>query len=392
MRSLFKLSLAALLALIVAGTAFAADVKWSGNIGAGFGQISYGKNDNTAADAYSEYVTSYEANIRATVEAGPVTAVWRLRSRGHQSGTTGSTESGASAVSGTASSSSSSTCTLGGSDAGGDALNTGTCTAATTTSTTSSLGGLSYAEIWWKPADAVTIGIGRFQGQTWSQPMSGTYLILNPTAATSTWSALNGAPEYFMNWTGIDGIDFEFNAGVAQIGLAIASECRPSCTGGTKSPQSMVPHVTAKFGDIGVRAQLPQTSGKDSADESHTGSGIQLGVSWSGMQGVYVGFDYQTFTNKEVGGGEDETINAMGLRVDVMGIQLGYWSGKLTNSGGVDGAEKTGTWIKLAYFLKVSDNASIIPEYTTVTGNPASDAAGKDITNNTIRLVGNVTF
>jgi hypothetical protein len=350
MRSLFKLSLAALLAMVVAGTAMAADVKWSGNIGAGFGQISYGKNDNTGADAYSEYITSMESNLRATVEAGPVTAIARFRPRGHQSATNGGQ-------------------TLSASPAGTASLNE------------------FYNELWWKPTDTFTVGFGRFQGQNWANPMSGTYLIINPL----------GAPEYWLNWTGIDGLDLEFNAGVVQVGLAIASECRPACGDVTAanqhSAQTMVPHLAGKFGDIGIRAQLPATSVTDkSNDESRTGSGYQVGVSWSGMQGVYVGFDMQSFTNKEFGGGEDQTKTGMGLRVDFSGVQLGYWSGKVVGSGGVDGAETTETFMKLAYYWKVSDQATIVPEYTMDTQNPDSDGAGKDVSNTLIRLVGNVTF
>jgi hypothetical protein len=341
MRSLFKLSLAAMLALIVAGTAFAADVKWSGNIGAGFGQITYGAPDDVT-DAYSEYITSVEANIRATVDAGPVTGVFRFRPRGHQSSTTG------------------------------QSLSSGATYPASLNET--------YTEIWWKPTDTFTVGLGRFQGQAWSQPMSGTYLIINQV----------GAPEYFMNWTGVDGIDLEFNAGVVQVGLAIASECKPACSAGDQSAQTMVPHLTGKFGDIGLRVQLPQTSAKDvAADEDKKGAGYQVGVSWSGMQGVYVGLDIQSMVDKEHSGGEDQTKAGTGLRVDFSGVQLGYWSGKVTNvSGGDD--ESTETFIKLAYFLKVSDNASIIPEYTTDTKKANEDADA--VTNSMIRLVGNVTF
>lgn len=346
MRSLLKLSLAALLAMVVAGTAMAqAQVKWSGNIGAGFGQISYGEVE--PAEAYSEYITSIEANLRATVEAGPVTAIARFRPRGHQSATNG-----------------------------GQSLN-----AASTSN------GLNefYTEIWWKPTDAFTVGMGRFQGQAWSQPMSGNYLIINKL----------GSPEYFLNWTGIDGLDLEFNAGVVQVGLAIASECRPDCAdvaaADRHTASTMVPHITGKFGDIGLRIQLPQTSVKDVLnDEVRTGAGYNVGVSWSGMQGVYVGFDLQSFTNKEFAGAEDQVKSAMGLRVDFSGFQLGYWSGKVVAVGGADGTDSTETFIKLAYFFKVSDNASIIPEYTTDTTKANEDADA--ITNSMIRLVGNVTF
>jgi len=370
MRSLFKFSLAALLALVLgAGSAMALDVKWSGNIGAGFGLVTYGETgtaEGASDNAKGEYVTSYEANIRATIGGGPLTMINRLRPRGNQSSTTGQTNGGT---------------------AGQAALAD------------------IYNEVWWKPTDAFSIGFGRFQGQAWSQPMSGTYLINHPL----------GAPEYFMNWTGIDGIDLEFNAGVVQVGLAIASECRPSCgaaavttvggdaLGVTAGENSIVPHLTGKFGDIGLRVSLPQTSkqvGNTAASASEeietlTGAGMQVGVSWSGMQGVYVGFDYQSFIDKandKVGGPgpEDQTRTGMGLRVDYSGFQLGYHSLKTTNNAGVDETEKTGTWIKVAYFIKVGDG-SIVPEYTTYTVN-TKDADPADVTNTLLRIVGNMPF
>lgn len=390
MRSLFKLSLFAAIALLfAAGSAMALDVKWSGNIGAGFGQLTLGATgDNNGdgdktdsgedADARTEFITSYEANIRATVGGGPLTAIWRLRSRGHQSSTQGSTEAGASTVSG------SSTCSVSeGTDGGGDTSGTHTCSA------TTSLGGLSYAEIWWKPADAFTVGIGRFQGQAWSQPMSGTYLILNAL----------GAPEYWMNWTGIDGLDLEFNAGVVQVGVGIATECKPSCGPGTPTfgAQSIVPHLTGKFGDIGLRVQAPQTSAKvrtGGNDESVKGAGYQVGVSWSGMQGVYVGFDYQSFTdtaNDKVSATskEDQQRTGMGLRVDFAGIQLGYHDLKTTNASYVKDNETQGTFMKLSYTLKVGDGI-IVPEVTTRKTVAAKDADA--VNDMQIRLVGNVNF
>jgi len=403
MRSLFKFSLAALLALVLgAGSAMALDVKWSGNIGAGFGLVTYGETGTgkgAADNARSEYVTSYEANIRATIGGGPLTMINRLRPRGNQSSATGQTNGGT---------------------AGQTAL------------------GDIYNEVWWKPSDAFSVGFGRFQGQAWSQPMSGTYLINHPL----------GAPEYFMNWTGIDGIDLEFNAGVVQVGLAIASECRPSCGASgsnlgataaagnaitiTAGESTIAPHVTGKFGDIGLRFSAPQTSkqvgdnvagGTDTKEsiETLTGSGFQLGVSWSGMQGVYVGFDYQTFTDKgnskvsacpsvvtatgafttACSGAantigtiytlkEDMKRDGMGLRVDFAGFQLGYHSLKTTAPFHIKDAEQTGTWMKVAYFIKVGEG-SIVPEYTTYTVN-TKDADPADVTNTLLRLVGNMPF
>jgi len=386
MRSLFKFSLAALLALVLgAGSAMALDVKWSGNIGAGFGLVTYGETGVGAGagdNARSEYVTSYEANIRATIGGGPLTMINRLRPRGNQSSATGQTNGGT---------------------AGQTAL------------------GDIYNEVWWKPTDAFSVGFGRFQGQAWSQPMSGTYLINHPL----------GAPEYFMNWTGIDGIDLEFNAGVVQVGLAIASECRPSCGGVSTftavnglpygiaaGANTLVPHLTGKFGDIGIRASLPSTSvqvgntaaGASEEIETLTSTGMQVGVSWSGMQGVYVGFDYQMFTdagNDKVTGNnaagqlgstahtldEDQIRAGMGLRVDFSGFQLGYHQLKTTNVAHIKDLETTATWIKLAYFIKVGDG-SIVPEYTTLTtkidSTPAADP--DSITNTLLRIVGNMPF
>jgi hypothetical protein len=341
MRSLIKLSLAALIALAFAGTAMAVDVKFSGNIGSGFGLVSYGENG--AVKAFSEYVTSYEANLRTTIGGGPLTMVNRLRPRGNQqaSAATQQTNSG------------------GGNAALADV----------------------YNEVWWKPADAFTIGFGRFQGQAWSQPFSGTYIINHPL----------GAPEYFMNWTGIDGIDLEFNAGAMQIGLAIASECRPSCGGSTtKTQQSMTPHFAGKFGDIGVRANLPQTTGTQASDDTQTGSGMQIGVQWSGGGGLAVGADFQSFTDKEFGaaGAEDRGRGGLGVRVDVAGVTIGFHSLSETNNGGVKDANVDQTWLKVSYALKVGDG-SIIPEYTSISRTPKD---GDAVTNTLLRIVGNMVY
>jgi len=486
MRSLLKLSLAAFAALMVAGGAYAAEMKITGNIGAGFGIASYGEKTNSTftntpssthaeADAmatcnssavtpapgacatgfipgevrqtttttdttssveasslavrkaYSEYTTSWESNLRFSYGDDDLMAILRFRPRGHNAGANG-----------------------------------------TGTGFTSSANDI-YDEILWKPVPAFSILFGRLQGPGWSNPLAGSYLILNPM----------GAPDYWMNWTGVSGIDLEYNAGIVQVGLAISSQCKPSCgfgniTGVTngaltfaaqaqQNTQTMAPHVTGKVGDIAFRAMFPSTSGdvvtdasasstnttasvtadvntneltsvgtaptnpvanantttvtetrsspanRVAATESITGSGYQVGVSWTGMPGLGVALDLQSFTDAvtkaQKEGAKDLTRSAMAFKVDYMGAQLAYhtltWGLKAACKGECgDQKDKTDTFMKIGYALKVGAG-TIIPEFTTRTLGLATQKVnfdtgeqGKpaDATDTLIRIVGNMTF
>lgn len=418
MRSLFKLSLASLAAVaLFAGMAFAQDkpeLKWSGNIGTGFGILSIGEKSNFSSStskstnsitgtvtttevnststkaAYSEYITSWEANLRATYASDQLTAVLRFRPRGSNSGAN-----------------------------------------ATGNGWTSSANDV-YEEIYWKPIPALQIMFGNMQGPAWSQPMSGTYLILHPL----------GSPEYWMNWTGRPGIDIEFNAGVVQVGVGISSGCRPSCGTGNatgvsngnvtfsslseSNTQTLAPHLTGKFGDISVRAMIPSTSGDVTTDdgstvttqtakptsgasstgtttattkkatESLTGSGYQVGVGWSGMGGINVGADLQGWTDavskaQKAAGFKDLSKSGLGLKVEAAGFQLGYHTLTTAYKSAKQGSDdKTDTYMKLSYTLKVGAGA-IIPEYTTRTQGLAKDGKS-DVSDSLIRLVGNMPF
>jgi hypothetical protein len=213
MRSLFKLSLAALIALAFAGTAMAVDVKFSGNIGTAFGLANLGETgpaDNQAA--ISAYATSYEANVRTTIGGGPLTQVVRFRPRG-------SNINGA----------------------------TGDWNVADV-----------YAETNWRPIDNLLIQMGRMQGGAWSNPLAGAYLIHNAIGVTHQ--------EYWLNWTGADGLDIEFNLGAMQIGVALASECRPFCgsttSGAKRHPfarlRACTPISTASSATLQCAPNCPQ--------------------------------------------------------------------------------------------------------------------------------------
>jgi hypothetical protein len=388
MRSLFKLSLAALIACAFAGSAMAVDIKMSGNIGTAFGLASFGESVSSATattvsapkgvatstatttvttvDAHSAYATSYEANLRTTIGGGPLTQVFRFRPRGSNSD-----------------------------GAAGD-WNVADL----------------YAETYWKPIDELTILFGRQQGGAWSSPLAGAYLIHNAIGVTHQ--------EYWLNWTGADGLDIEYNLGTMQIGLGLTSECRPFCgttaigaqAANVNSAQSMTPHFQGKFGDIAVRAQLPSTSGKRTAtadavavattstgsttkttstktDNTYGGSGMQAGVSWSGA-GLLVAADIQNFTDKESGGSgsEDYTKSATNIRVDVVGITLSLWNGTNTNMGGVKDNNNTISTLLVRYTLKVGDGA-VYPEYGSITTTPEE---GDAVTNTLLRIVGNMAF
>jgi len=401
MRSLLKISMAAAAVFaFVAGSALAQDkpeLKWNGNIGAGFGLYSGGDKDsstygNTASSTSlsstrgaSEYATSFEANLRATVGTDTAFSVLRFRPKGTNSGQNGTN-----------------TWTSGNYDL--------------------------YGEFYWKPVAELQVMFGRLQGPAWSNPRMGSYLINNPV----------GAQEYWMNWTGLNGLDIEYNAGAIQAGLGLASECRPSCGYSTSaglstvssqgaSNSTMAPHITATFGDIQVNAMLPSTSGstvqKDTLDATGAvktagkvitvgGSGMDIGVGWkSGAMGAAL--DIQSFTDtatdaQKAGRLKDLSRSAMGFKVDAMGFQLAYHTltfGALAGSDvcgpnkGPGCADFTNTFMKIAYFIPVGAGSVIVPEYTTATlgqqgtiKSGATDGTYNDRTNTLIRIVGNTSF
>jgi hypothetical protein len=388
MRSLFKLSLASLAAVALFAGMASAQVapKLSGDIGAGFGLMSYGEtNGATAAGkAVSEWSTSWESNLRLTVDSDQITAIARYRARASNGGTGTST---ANACTGAATTSL--TCTGG---FGSSKVSSGTAFASSANDI--------YHEIWWKPAPNFSLGLGKFQGQAWSQPMSGAYLIINP---------IGGDGVYWMNWTGQAGIDAEFNAGVVQVGLAISSHCKPSCNSGAgEATQSLVPHLTGKFGAIGIRANLPSTTGTvnctavstdcTAADKEYdvSGSGFQIGVNWTGMPGLLVAADIQSFTDaKKKSQGQDRSRAGTGLRVDFAGVTFHYFS--LADSTFVKSSDTTSTEMTLRYTIPVGPG-SIIPEYRSTTADDkaglAKDKNGKavELTNSEFRLIGRVAY
>lgn len=396
MRSLIKLTLASLAAVaLFAGMASAQTTpKFSGNVGAAFGQYSFGEvdGDKGTTAAISEYATSWESNLRMTMATDKLTAVVRYRARATNmgNGTAAGQQQSGSAMSSTAND--------------------------------------IYHEIWWKPADNFSIGFGKFQGQAWSQPLAGTYLVINPI----------GDGEYWMNWTGIPGIDLEFNAGVVQVGLAISSLCKPSCVntgtavGGvatTQNTSSMTPHLAGKVGDIAFRAQLPSTSGDQGCTAVNTpvsgeckkgtdvltlkGSGMQAGVAWSGMPGVSVSLDIASFTDTTgFSGAEDRKRSSTMVRVDFSGITFGYFSltdnnfskVKATTSASPSSSAPAGkdgqkTEMTLRYTLPMGSGA-IIPEYrsnsfskewcASIKKGTANDC--QELANSEIRLIGRVTY
>jgi len=386
MRSLYKISLAilALGFLVVAGSAFAQDKPTftiTGDAGSAFGSFNYDKNTNATSaaanqKAFSEFVTSWESNVRMTWATDSFTSIVRYRIRGNNQGSGITTsDTSASAQSGSAFNSSSNDV---------------------------------YGETWWTPG-AFKLGIGKYQGQAWSNPLSGGYVLNNPL----------GENEYWMNWTGISGLDAEYNVGVVQVGVAIASQCRPSCnkvpTNSTANSgdnaQSIVPHLTGAVGDISFRAQLPATSGTINnttasppltgagttamSTKSVSGSGFQAGVKWNGPGGLGVAADLGSFSEgkvteipAELKARQRDTTN---LRVDIPAgpgsLMVQYFTGSDNNYGT---KQYTTTTTTLRFSLPQSFGW-IMPEYRTTTNGgvlaPASGTTAKDATNSEIRLI-----
>lgn len=409
MRSLIKLSLASLAAVaLFAGMAFAqVTPKLSGDVGAAFGLFSFGALDggNTSkGKAYSEYTTSWESNLRVTVDpSDQVSARFRYRIRGNDAA------SGASIK------------TLCKAGTKGD---TSACSGGYGASSTfadanayASSNDDVFAEFYWKPVPALSIAMGKFEGQAWSAPISGTYLLQNRI----------GDGEYMFVWTGIPGIDIEYNAGVVQVGVAISDRCKPSCNaaapGGVskatvptavsiENTQTIVPHLTGKVGDIAFRAQLPSASGvincgsaagdpiadcKTAKDQpSQTGSGYSAGVQWAGMPGLSVALDLGSFTEGKNKSQTDDRVRSMtNVRVDFSGVTLGYFM-LADNAYGKDPGHET--TLTLRYTVQLGGGATLIPEYRS---DSYDDKAGKAVDKNgkvatwnqsEFRLVGKATF
>jgi len=405
MRSLSKISLAILAVgfLVVAGSAFAQDsakpqMTITGDIDSAFGQYSFDKTSGSSTPAanqkaFSEFVTSWESNIRFTWSSDALDAIVRYRFRASNEGSGGSGNAAANATS---------------------TLQSGSADASSAND--------AYHEVWWK-SGAFKLGLGKFQGQGWSQPLSGTYVLINPIEIAA------GASEYWMNWTGISGLDAEYNVGAVQVGLAISSQCKPSCGNAVSNntiarsevnTSSMVPHLTGKFGDIAIRAQLPITAGTiqnsgavttatppASADpikgtgidatstKSVSGSGFQAGVQWA-SGGLKVALDVSSFTDTkvaEINGStaKDRSRAGTALRVDVPAgpgsVIIGYFT---QDDNNFSDTTVSSSIMTLRYAIPTGFG-SIIPEFRSATTGKAiaatSTTGAADATNSEFRLM-----
>jgi hypothetical protein len=426
MRRLHIISLAVLAVgfLAFAGKAFAEDAAkpaftLSGFAAASFGQVNFDKTAEAPAGgtapantkAFTEFATSFEAYLAFTHHTDQWLSVAVLRVRTISEGSGGSL-SGSYPAAG----------------ANGNSFNSPTLA-----------GPLNdmYVEQWWTPG-AFKLGIGKFQGQDWSQPFSGAYAqLLNPAGGDNV---------YWLNWTGRTGLDAEYNVGVVQIGVALSDQCVPSCNittindtsvgglaigSGAGNPRSsvntmtVVPHLTGKFGDIGVRVQLPQTSGtiqnssstssnnstgtptttvgplcdastgvcKADSTKAASGSGYQIGVDWA-SGGIDIGLDVSGFTDAkiaELGQTKDSIKSGVGVRAGVPAgpgsLTVAYfdWTDNKRSSKTFDTTELT-----LRYGIPVTFGI-IAPEFRTVTnGGAIPSATGgtrKDATNSSIRVI-----
>jgi len=406
MRSLYRISLAVLAMgfLVVAGSAYAQEMAkptqtLTGDIGAAFGDFSFDKGSGANAvsptpanqKAYSEIVTSWESNLRFTWQTDSFTAIGRARVRGNSSGsgTSQSAQTGAS----------------------NDVVNT-----QSTENAFLQAGVDFFTEVWWTPG-AFKWGIGKFQGQAWSNPLASNYIMRN----------VIGDKEYWMNWTGVSGTDLEYNFGVLQLGVAVANACVPSCNNNQSNGPSYVqsgasstgtavkqntedntmtvtPHIDGKVGDISFRGNLPFASGtinnnaldtpigistdkkQATATTSVSGSGYQVGVAWNGPAGVRVALDGQGYTDAHVaaaGQKKDRQRSGLDFRFDINAgpgtLNLAYFSYGDTCPGGdnvqvgqaaisctfVSSHTYTSTEGTIRYLIPVSFGF-IVPEYRSV--------------------------
>ena len=416
MKNLYRISLALLAMgmLAVAGSAFAQDAPkptftiTSSSAGAAFGIYTFDKTAQgtipAASKGFSEVVTSWESRPRLTWTTDSFYALVSIRIRG-------STE--------------------GAGFANSPVLQAGANNALTSTKND------VYSEGWWTPG-AFKLGIGKFQGQDWNQPISGTYLVRNEI----------GDGEYWLNWTGIPGIDAEYNFGIWQLGIAASSVCNPSCNflqsntattnKGANAPGSMTPaeigqvtaedntmtiapHIAGKVGDIAFRAMLLQTSatlnatsattfkpGTATTTKSVSGSGYQAGVKWFGPAGWAAGADIGSFNDAKLAAlseNKSRERDSYNVRVDIPGgpgyVTLAYFSiGDNVSGNGTDSpyTAKGGTHTYTSSTATLRYNyvlpfGVVTPEYraATIGGGmtPTSGTKQKDQADSEFRLIMN---
>jgi hypothetical protein len=221
--------------------------------------------------------------------------------------------------------------------------------------------------------------------------------------------------------------------GVVQVGLAISSQCRPSCgNAGSNNTvaktevntSSMTPHLTGKVGDISFRAQLPSTSGTiqnsgattstttgttttvKSADpiqgtgfdstttKTVSGSGYQVGAAWA-ASGLFVALDLAGFNDAKIDGIQASTAKARdrssyNVRADIPAgpgaVSIMYFSIDDNNFGS---KVLTSTTTTLRYIIPETFGL-IIPEFRTVS-TPSTIASttgtAKDGTDSEFRLI-----
>jgi len=465
MRSLFKISLAVLALgfLVVAGSVQAQDsgmqkptLQITGIFSAGFGLVNYDKFQvatsatNTFTDkAYSEWVTSYEHRIRFIYGTDDLTGKLVLRPRGSSSASINACRAaGGSGAWGGATQDAGQGACAGTNSSGAGATNQGI--GGTGGIQAPTVGGSAfladiYGTLAWKPMKELAIEFGRMEGVSALEPIAGTYFMSNPVFSGS---------EYWMNWSNIDGITVTYNAGILQAGIGISSRCQPRCSTGNynlvtaagnlganggipalapqsgqvgastqvaqwQSTQTIVPYVNGKVGDLGFRAQLPMTSGEikytpvgetSTKARSQSGSGYDIGVSFSGVPGMVIAADVQNFVvtkdttlcvSTPTNACKDWARDAIVVKFEFQGFQLGYFDQTTDDGKGIKNSKIEDTFIKIHYMIPVGPGV-VGPEYTqgtfgkrslaSFTNAAAVDGSYKDITNSVIRLVGRIIF
>lgn len=290
------------------------------------------------------------------------------------------------------------------------------------------VGSTVFAEVHWKAVDNFEIDAGNFDYPLWSAPMTQEAIMFpTPVAYFIAPNAAQGVvvwiQENMFLWNGIHGVDFNYQGGPIQFGVALSPQCTglgiASCQSANQATSSIVPHIYGTAGDLSFNAQIDSVSGNVADTKSNTtvtaaSTGYAIGLAYKVSPIVKVALDvqswdiakesklFQTLGKTTLAEDKDQVYTNYGVRVDITGLMIQYFTStynpfmvKAFNKGVFGADTVTNSVATLRYSIPTSSGVVIMPEIKTVTfGKAGVSAAGKaeDVTNTQADVILRVAF
>lgn len=421
MRSLFKLTLAAIAMFAVAtASAWAQDASLKVNLNVMSATGVYNKTvetkftDSNDSDktttANANYRNEFQTDFLVTGTGGPVTARGLIRFRDAANLATAANPPGDPAVS---------------LNERGPETN--------------------RADIYWKASDLFSLG---FMGRSLGIPSSSIgYGVYNSSACSAgcTIGEVVGPVGFFSN---VRGLDAQFTFGGMTAGLLLLDDCAYSCgysvtantptgavavtSGGTKDEGSFVPYFSGTFGIVSIGAYMVSASGKvpatsaaaasnNGANETVKDKDLSVSGTVTDVNGkvdlgnIQIGFEYWTaaascdkkaLATLSKCDDQTDTSTVLGLRLNAGPGQVqAHYSTRTvasaqTLTAGTSKFERTSTTndIMLGYAIAITPNFTLNPLYASnvtnaeIKGKAASNKLTTDTTQSFIALAGRAAF